>query len=67
MRWNMAEELRGKPMLKHGPVTLGMIIAVAVLRFKRQKRPREHPRFLHGMHETPTASFATPPLNKIIV
>jgi hypothetical protein len=59
--------VRGKPTLQHGPVTLGMIIAFAVLRFKRQKRPYEQPGVLHGMHATPLASFPTHPLHKIMV
>lgn len=66
-RWNIAESLRGKPMLTHGPVTLSMIIAFAVPRCKSQQCPREQPGLLQSMHETPTASFPTHPLNKIIV
>ena len=66
-RGDMAESLRGKPPLKHGPVTLGMIIAFAVLRFKRQTRPREPAGLLHGMHATPPAACPTHPLHKIMV
>ena len=66
-RWDIAESLRGKPTRKHGPVTLGMIIAFAVLRFKRQQRPREQPGLLPGMHATPPASWPTHPLHTIMV
>jgi len=53
-------------MLKNVPVTLGLIIACALRRCTSKKRPSKQRIFLHGMHETPTASFPTHPLNKIM-
>ena len=66
-RWNMAESLRRKPLLPHGPGTLGMISAFAVLCFKRQTRPRQPLGLRHGMHATPPASCPTHPLHTIVV
>ena len=66
-RWNMAESLHRQPPLKHGPVKRGMIIACAMLRFKRQKRPRQQPGLLPGMDATPPASLPTHPLHQIMV
>ena len=53
-------------MLKHVPVKLGMIIACAVLRCKRQKRTCNQRVFLHGMHETPTSAFPAHTLDKVL-
>jgi uncharacterized membrane protein YebE (DUF533 family) len=53
-------------MLKNVPVTLGMLIALAVLGCKSKKRPSKQRVFLHGMQDTPPASFSTHPLNTIM-
>ena len=65
-RWDLGESLGGEPMLQHVPVTLGMIIACAVLRGKRQQRPCNQRVFLHGMHETPTSAFPAHTLDNVM-